>query len=149
MHVRFAAFMLACACFESWIVSWAPAGTLRSPRWSLTRRAGENKQGCKEGISTRADAQQGRRRRGEAQQLAALCVSVPSVSKPDMTVHQRYAPSHCSATSLVPPRSAPLSHPDSRHLSRFSANPQWIFNADFTSASISKGIMADVALQVC
>ncbi|PRW60350.1 actin cortical patch component Lsb4 isoform A [Chlorella sorokiniana] len=27
------------------------------------------------------------------------------------------------------------------------ANPSWIFNADFTSASISKGVMADVGLQ--
>ena len=29
-----------------------------------------------------------------------------------------------------------------------SANPSWIFNSDFTSTSISRGIMADVAVQV-
>lgn len=27
------------------------------------------------------------------------------------------------------------------------ANPSWIFNADYTSASVSRGVMADVALQ--
>jgi hypothetical protein len=60
---------------------------------------------------------------------------------------------HCWPALARPPPSLALLHswharirPARAPLCR--ANPQWIFNADFTSASIGRGIMADVGIQV-
>ena len=70
----------------------------------------------------------------------AICTATASRCPPPPPPHLRPA-----ATALTPPHDA--RHP-SLPLPPLQAQPQWIFSTDFTSTSISKGVMADVALQV-